>query len=88
MSVSPADVHLAAVVHIDPNHPAPGWPPLLLALVGLAGGMVLCAGLAVTVALLRVNGRKTWGNYLIGPVITLVGLAIAAFGFGSAFHLW
>ncbi|MEU9112145.1 hypothetical protein AB0D04_10190 [Streptomyces sp. NPDC048483] len=85
MTGEPGGATLAVVIHIDPNHPDPGLGPFFLALLGLAGCLVVATGVAVTIALLRVKDEKRWGNYVIGPLVLLLGLAIAVPGFG--FHL-
>ncbi|MEU5211090.1 hypothetical protein [Streptomyces sp. NPDC020742] len=68
------------MAHNNPHH-APGWSGFLLALLGIAGCLIAFTGLAVTLALLRVDGRKTWGNYAIGPGILPIDLAATATGF-------
>ncbi|WP_274914042.1 hypothetical protein [Streptomyces sp. WZ-12] len=80
-------VILAGVAHVDPNEPA-DWLSFL-ALPGAVFGLPLViAGVGVTAAIWRMKGRRKWGEYVIGPVILLVGLAIAVPCFGFAFHLF
>ncbi|AJC56706.1 MULTISPECIES: hypothetical protein [Streptomyces] len=81
------DVILAAVVHIDPNHPDPGWGPLFLALLGLAGCVVAGAGGYLILALWRAHHEKKWGDYAIGPVFLAIGLVMTVVGFGFALRL-
>ncbi|MGX7762901.1 hypothetical protein ACWQ06_30115 [Streptomyces angustmyceticus] len=73
-------VTLAGVAHNNPHYD-PGWSGFFLALLGIAGCLVVFTGLAVTIALLRVDGRKSWGNYVIGPAILAIGLALTTVGF-------
>ncbi|MFI9262295.1 hypothetical protein ACIGT4_32025 [Streptomyces sioyaensis] len=68
------------MAHNNPRYD-PGWSGFFLALLGFAGCLIAFTGLAVTIALLRVGGRKTWGNYVIGPAILVIGLATTAVGF-------
>ncbi|MGW8396403.1 hypothetical protein ACWGLP_06935 [Streptomyces lydicus] len=68
------------MAHTNPHY-HPGWSGFFLALLGIAGCLIALTGLAVTLALLRVEGRKAWGNYVIGPVILVIGLATTAAGF-------
>ncbi|MFI1435761.1 hypothetical protein [Streptomyces lydicus] len=79
-ALEPPTVTLAGVAHNNPHY-HPGWSGFFLALLGIAGCLIVLAGLAVTIALLRVEGRKRWGNYVIGPAILVIGLAPAAVGF-------
>jgi hypothetical protein len=76
------DVRLAATWTPNPEHPAT-WIGFFWALLGVAGCLIAITGATVTVALWRVSGRKKWGNYILGPVILMIGLAIAALGFWS-----
>ncbi|MEK2476450.1 MULTISPECIES: hypothetical protein [Streptomyces] len=84
----PDGVILASVVHIDPNHPDPGWAPFFLALLGLAGCVIVGAGAYLTFVLWRAHHEKRWGDYVIGPVFLVIGLAMAVMGFGFSFHLF
>ncbi|MDC7338267.1 hypothetical protein [Streptomyces lydicus] len=79
-ALEPHTVILAGVAHNNPHYD-PGWSGFFLALVVIAGCLIVLAGLAVTIALLRVEGRKLWGHYVIGPAILVIGLATAAVGF-------
>ncbi|MET8956130.1 hypothetical protein ACWEO4_25885 [Streptomyces sp. NPDC004393] len=73
-------MRLAATWTPNPDHPA-SWIGFLLALLGIAGCLIVIAGVAVTIALLRAQGPRKWGNYVLGPVILVVGLAATGFGF-------
>ncbi|WP_310719459.1 hypothetical protein [Streptomyces lydicus] len=79
-ALEPHTVILAGVAHNNPRYD-PGWSGFFLALVGIAGCLIVLAGLAVTVVLLRVEGRKLWGNHVIGPATLVIGLATTAVGF-------
>ncbi|MGI5258633.1 hypothetical protein [Streptomyces angustmyceticus] len=72
-------VNLAGVAHNNPHY-EPGWSGFFLALLGMAGCLTVFTGLAVTIFLLRVDGRKSWGNYVIGPAVLVVGLTLTAVG--------
>ncbi|MFE6687162.1 hypothetical protein ACFVFQ_11860 [Streptomyces sp. NPDC057743] len=79
-------VILAGVAHVNPNEPA-DWLGFL-ALPGVILGLPLVVvGVGMTLAIRRVKWRRKWGDYVIGPVFLLVGLAIAVPCFGFAFHL-
>ncbi|MFI0907911.1 hypothetical protein ACH4TE_31025 [Streptomyces sioyaensis] len=80
MPLEPNTVILAGVAHNNPHYD-PGWSGFFLALLGIAGCLIAFTGLAMTISLLRVGGRKTWGNYVIGPAILVIGLATTAVGF-------
>ncbi|MGW7573065.1 hypothetical protein [Streptomyces sp. NPDC054765] len=86
MPGEPGGVILAGVAHSNPNVP-PDWPGFFMVVLGIFGCPIVYAGVALTIALLRVNGEKNWANYVIGPVILLVGLAITVAGFGFGFRL-
>ncbi|UXY22304.1 hypothetical protein N8I84_29100 [Streptomyces cynarae] len=74
------EVGLAATWTPNPDHPAT-WSGFFLVLLGVAGCLIVMAGVAVTIALWRVQGARKWGNHVIGPVIVTVGLVAAGFGF-------
>ena len=77
---------LAGVAHVDPNEPA-DWLGFL-AVPGVVFGLPLViAGVGLTVALPRVKDGRNWGNYVVGPMFLVIGLAIAVPCFGFAFHL-
>ncbi|MEV6027979.1 hypothetical protein [Streptomyces sp. NPDC052036] len=73
-------MRLAATWTPNQDHPA-SWSGFLLALLGIAGCLIVIAGVAVTIALWRAQGRRKWGNYVLGPTILVVGLAATGFGF-------
>ncbi|AJC56708.1 MULTISPECIES: hypothetical protein [Streptomyces] len=77
---------LAGVAHVKSNYDA-GWGPGLLLILGVFGCLVVCAGAAVTRALLRVEGEKNWVGRAVGPVIFAMGLAMTVVGFGFSFGL-
>ncbi|KIZ13732.1 hypothetical protein [Streptomyces natalensis] len=78
-------VILAGVAHL-PKHD-PGWGPSLWELLGIIGCIVVYAGVVLTNGLWRVKDGRGCFTYLFGPVILLIGLAMAIVGFGFAFHL-
>ncbi|GAA2482505.1 hypothetical protein [Streptomyces longisporus] len=75
------DVRLAATVTPNPNHPAT-WAGFFWALLGVGGCLIAVVGAALTVALWRVSDQKKSGNYVLGPMILAIGLAIAGWDFG------
>ncbi|MGX1756663.1 hypothetical protein ACWIG5_07070 [Streptomyces lydicus] len=85
MSHAVGTVILAGVAHL-PKHD-PGWAPGFLALLGIFGCVLVCAGVALTRSLLRVKDGKNWFNFVFGPVVLVIGLAMAVVGFGFAFRL-
>lgn len=75
-----AGVTLAGVAHNNPHY-SPGWSGFFGVLVILAACPPVIAGAMITV----VSGRhmkdvKKWYGHLIGPLVLLAGLAVAAFG--------
>ncbi|MFI1204665.1 hypothetical protein ACH4VR_35445 [Streptomyces sp. NPDC020883] len=79
-------VILAGVAHI-PKHD-PGWGGTFQLLLGFfVGCPITVAGVYLTVGLWRVKDGKTWFNHLFGPLVFVIGLAVAVPCFGFAFHL-
>ncbi|QHC26034.1 hypothetical protein [Streptomyces sp. GS7] len=60
---------------------------MLLALLGLAGCLIAGSGVYMTLALRRAYDGKKWGDYVVGPVMLVIGLAVATVGFGFGFGL-
>ena len=74
------EVRLAATWTPNPDHPAT-WTGFFWALLGVAGCLIVVIGAALTVALWRVTDQKKVGDYVLGPVILAIGLAVAGWGF-------
>ncbi|AJC56707.1 hypothetical protein [Streptomyces sp. 769] len=76
---------LVGVAHI-PKHD-PGLAPDLLEFLGFVGCVFVFAGVGLTKGLWRVRDDKNWFNCLFGPVVFVLGLAMAVVGFGFSFGL-
>ncbi|MFJ5535211.1 hypothetical protein [Streptomyces sp. NPDC093261] len=75
------DVRLAAVSNPNPDHSAT-WAGFFWALLGVGGCLIVVIGAALTVALWSVSDQKKLGNYVLGPVILVIGLVVVGWGFG------
>ncbi|MGD3110099.1 hypothetical protein [Streptomyces sp. YGL11-2] len=65
----------------------PDWPGFFLVVLGVIGCLIAGSGVYMTLALRRAYDGKKWGDYVVGPVMLVIGIAVAIVGFGLAFHL-
>jgi len=73
------DTTLAAVWTPNPNHPLT-WVNFIGYLLLIVGGVIVVTGVVTTALLARGRGERKWGDYVIGPFILGVGLAVAYAG--------
>ncbi|MET8077299.1 hypothetical protein [Streptomyces sp. NPDC005303] len=72
----PAAVPLAAVFTPNPDHPVT-WTGMFGLLILIVGVGIVVLGVTLSVVLVRGIQDRKWGGYVIGPVITMIGLAVS-----------
>ncbi|MET7689726.1 hypothetical protein ABZT06_17395 [Streptomyces sp. NPDC005483] len=72
----PGAVPLAAVFTPNPDHPLT-WTGLFGFLILIVGIGIVVLGAVLSVALVRGIQDRKWGGYVIGPLVTAIGLAVS-----------
>jgi len=67
---------LAAVFTPNPDHPLT-WTGLFGFLILIFGVGIVVLGVGLSVVLVRGVEDRKWGDYVIGPVILVIGLAVS-----------